>query len=143
MNQDDPPRGGPVNIRVVDARGERSEEATVPSDAAAARLIAKLVELMNLPTAGPDGVPLRYRFHHQRTGRQLDDDDTLASAGVRGGDTLRLVAELSAGGPGWIEVADPDVVPYHSVQIRRTLARPRRHVDLARELANDISRIKF
>jgi len=61
------------------------------------RLIAKLVELMDMPMMGPDGQPLSYKFHHKRLGRQLRDEETLADAGVQNGDTLRLVPEITAG----------------------------------------------
>jgi hypothetical protein len=86
-----------VDIVVIDATGSRQQDATVPSDAQSLRLIAKLVELMDMPVVGPDGQPLSYKFHHKRLGRQLRDDETLAEAGVEAGDTLRLVPEITAG----------------------------------------------
>jgi hypothetical protein len=87
-----------VDITVIDATGNKTEDATVPDDAAAGRIIARLVELMEMPAVGPDGVPLSYKFHHKRTGRQVADEETLPQAGVRDGDVLRLVAEITAGG---------------------------------------------
>jgi hypothetical protein len=86
-----------LDITVVDATGNKTEEASVPSDAAAGRIMAKLVELMELPTVGPDNQPLAYKFHHKQSGRQIDDNETLAAAGVSDGDVLRLVAEITAG----------------------------------------------
>jgi WXG100 protein secretion system (Wss), protein YukD len=85
------------DVIVTDATGSRQQEATVPEDARSIRLIAKLIELLGLPLAGPDGQPLSYKFHHRSSGRQLRDDETLAEAGVHDGDTLRLVAEITAG----------------------------------------------
>jgi hypothetical protein len=85
------------DVIVTDATGSRQQEATVPEDARSIRLIAKLIELLGLPLTGPDGQPLSYKFHHRSSGRQLRDDETLAEAGVRDGDTLRLVAEITAG----------------------------------------------
>lgn len=85
------------DIIITDATGSRRQEATMPDDAPAIRLIARLIDLMGLPVVGPDGQPLSYKFHHRGTGRQLRDDETLASAGVNDGDTLRLVAEITAG----------------------------------------------
>lgn len=85
------------DIIITDATGTRRQEATVPADAPAIRLIARLIDLMQLPVIGPDGQPLSYKFHHRSTGRQLRDDETLAAANVRNGDTLRLVAEITAG----------------------------------------------
>lgn len=86
-----------MDITVVDATGNKTEEATVPGDAAAGRIVAKLVELMDLPTIGPDGQPLSYKFHHKQTGRQIGDHESLEQAGVREGDVVRLVAEITAG----------------------------------------------
>ena len=86
-----------VDVVIMDAIGSREQEASVPDDAQSIRLIAKLVELMDLPITGPDGQPLSYKFHHKAGGRQLRDDETLAGAGVQSGDTLRLMAEVTAG----------------------------------------------
>ena len=86
-----------MDITVVDATGNKTEDASVPGDAAAGRIIARLVELMELPGSGPDGQPLSYKFHHKQTGRQIDDNETLDQAGVQEGDVLRVVPEITAG----------------------------------------------
>jgi hypothetical protein len=86
-----------VDITVVDATGNKTEEASVPGDAASGRIIARLVELMSLPPLGPDNQPLSYKFHHKQSGRQVDDNESLMQAGVKDGDVLRLVAEITAG----------------------------------------------
>lgn len=86
-----------LEIVITDATGAREQEATVPDDAPVVRLIARLIELMGLPVTGPDGQPLSYKFHHRSSGRQLRDEETLADAGVEPGDTLRLIAEVTAG----------------------------------------------
>jgi len=86
-----------LDITVIDATGNKTEEASVPEGVASGRIIAKLVELMELPSLGPDGQPLSYKFHHKQTGRQIDDHETLEQAGVAEGDVLRLVAEITAG----------------------------------------------
>jgi hypothetical protein len=86
-----------LDITVVDATGNKAEEATVPGNVAVGRIVAKLVELMEMPSVGPDGHPLSYKFHHKRTGRQIGDHESLEAAGVADGDTLRLVAEITAG----------------------------------------------
>ena len=52
---------------------------------------------MKLPKTGPDGAPLSYKFHHKNTGKQVQDAMTLAQAGVKNGDTLRLQPEITAG----------------------------------------------
>lgn len=86
-----------ITLTVTDAAEARSQEVTVPDDVAVIRVIAKLLELMKLPLMGPDGQPLAYKFHHRASGRQLRDDDTFGSAGVGNGDTVRLLAEITAG----------------------------------------------
>lgn len=86
-----------MDITVVDATGNKTEEASVPGTVASGRIISKLVELMELPSVGPDGQPLSYKFHHKQTGRQVADHETLEQAGVHDGDVLRLVAEITAG----------------------------------------------
>jgi hypothetical protein len=86
-----------MDLTVVDATGNKAEEVSVPDNIAAGRIIGKLVELLQLPSVGPDGQPLSYRFHHKQSGRQINDGDTLAEAGVHDNDVLRLVAEITAG----------------------------------------------
>lgn len=82
---------------VTDAAEARSQEVTVPDDVEVIRIIARLLDMMRLPLVGPDGQPLAYKFHHRATGRQLRDDETFASAGISTGDTVRLLAEITAG----------------------------------------------
>jgi hypothetical protein len=86
-----------ITVLLTDATGSKEQQANVPDDAPALQLIAHLVGVLGLPLTGPDSLPLAYKFHHRASGRQLRDDDTLAAAGVREGDTLRLVAEITAG----------------------------------------------
>lgn len=86
-----------MDITVVDATGNKTQEASLPGDAASGRIIARLVQMMSLPPVGPDNQPLSYKFHHKQSGRQIDDGETLEQAGVKDGDVLRLVAEITAG----------------------------------------------
>lgn len=81
-----------MNLTVIDATGDRTEQVSVPDDVAAGRIAIKLVELMGLPASAPNGRPLAYKFHHERSSRQIDDEETLAGAGVSENDVLRLVA---------------------------------------------------
>jgi hypothetical protein len=52
---------------------------------------------MKMPLTGPDGDPLSYKFHHKVSGKQLTENQTLADAGVKDGDVLRLYPEITAG----------------------------------------------
>ncbi len=86
-----------MDLTVIDATGNKTEQVSVPDAVAAGRIVGKLVELLRLPAVGPDGQPLSYKFHHKQSGRQINDNETLAGAGVNEHDVLRLVAEITAG----------------------------------------------
>jgi WXG100 protein secretion system (Wss), protein YukD len=86
-----------LNITVTDAGGAQRNEVSVPGEAAAVKIIAALVNSLNLPLSGPDGSPMSYKFHHVESARQIKDDMTLVAAGVNDGDTLRLIPEIVAG----------------------------------------------
>jgi hypothetical protein len=86
-----------VQVWVSDATGSRRDEVELPDDAEIDRVIAALIEPLQLPLSGPDGQPMSYRFHHSESQTQLRDKSTLASSGVKTGDTLRLVPEIMAG----------------------------------------------
>ena len=86
-----------ITIEVWDATGNKKQAVELPVDASVNRLIAVLVERMNLPRHSPDGQLMSYKFQHKGSGRQLLDEETLASAGVSDGDILRLQPEITAG----------------------------------------------
>ena len=86
-----------IKIEVWDATGNKRQLVEVPADAEVNRLIAVLIERMNLPRHSPDGQLMSYKFHHKASGRQLLEEQTLESAGVREGDILRLQPEITAG----------------------------------------------
>jgi hypothetical protein len=86
-----------MDLTVVDATGNKTEEVTVPETVAAGRIVGRLVQMLQLPGVGPDGQPLSYKFHHKQSGRQINDNETLVDAGVHDNDVLRLVAEITAG----------------------------------------------
>ena len=72
-----------LTIEVWDATGNKKQTVEVPADAAVNRLIAVLIEKMNLPRNSPDGQMMSYKFHHRASGRQLLDSDTLTTADHR------------------------------------------------------------
>ncbi len=86
-----------IRIEVWDATGNKKQLVELPPDAPINRVIAVLVAKMNLPRHSPDGQMMSYKFHHKGSGRQLLDDQTLVSAGVRDGDVVRLYPEITAG----------------------------------------------
>jgi uncharacterized ubiquitin-like protein YukD len=81
-----------INVTVFDSAENKRVPVELPDDAQANKLIALLVDKMKLPKTGPDGGPLIYKLHHKNTGRQIQDAMTLAQAGVKNGDILRLFA---------------------------------------------------
>ena len=88
---------GTMIVRVLDVTGSRSCEVEAPDDVPINRLLVLLVERMNLPLNSPDGQIMSYKLHLRRTGTQLLDAQTMAEAGVTGGDELRLQPEITAG----------------------------------------------
>ncbi|MBN1350054.1 EsaB/YukD family protein [candidate division KSB1 bacterium] len=88
---------GIINVTVFDSTENKRIPVEVPDDAPVNRLISVLIERLNLPKIGPDGAPLSYKFHHKNSGRQLQDQQTLADADVHEGDNLRLQPEITAG----------------------------------------------
>ena len=88
-----------ITIEVWDATGNKKQLVELPSDAAVNRVIAVLVDKMSLPRHSPDGQMMSYKFQHRASGRQLLDEETLASAGVTDGDIVRLLPEITAGYP--------------------------------------------
>lgn len=87
-----------LTIEVWDATGNKRQTVEVPGQAPVNRVIAVLVDKMNLPRHSPDGQLMSYKFHHRASGRQLLDTETLQGAGVNNGDILRLQPEITAGG---------------------------------------------
>ena len=86
-----------LQIEVWDATGNKRQTVEVPADAEVERLVAVLIEKMNLPRNSPDGQAMSYKFHHKRSGRQLNETDTLTQSDVQNGDVLRLQPEITAG----------------------------------------------
>lgn len=87
-----------ITIEVWDATGNKKQLVELPADAPVNRVVAVLIERMNLPRHSPDGQLMSYKFHHKASGKQLLDEQSLASADVKNGDILRLQPEITAGG---------------------------------------------
>jgi len=80
---------------ILPSGGARS--ADIPDDIGIRDLLAELTSLLLLPTVGPDGRPMSYRLDSKALGRELNEDETLASAGVPDNDRLMLTADITAG----------------------------------------------
>jgi len=90
---------GKVNVIVVDATGNKEQKVGLPDDVKSGIIMVKLVEKMRLPSIGPDGNPISYKFIHKVSGRQLLEAQTFAEAGIKDGDVVRLQPEITAGRP--------------------------------------------
>jgi hypothetical protein len=86
-----------IEVTVFDSTENKRVPVELPDDAPANKLIAVLVEKLNLPKNGPDGAPLSYKFHHKNSGKQIQDSQSLGISGVKNGDILRLQPEITAG----------------------------------------------
>ena len=80
---------------VLPAGGTRTAE--MPVDVPIKELLPELVTSLELPTVGPDGRPMRYRLDRNALGRELQEDETLASAAVPAEDRLMITADVTAG----------------------------------------------
>jgi uncharacterized ubiquitin-like protein YukD len=86
-----------IDVTVFDSTENKRVPVELPDDAPANKLISVLVDKLKLPRNGPDGAPMSYKFHHKNSGKQVQDGQTLAQAGVKTGDILRLQPEITAG----------------------------------------------
>ncbi len=84
----------PVSI-ILPAGGTQTAE--VPDDVPVQELMPELVSSLSLPTTGPDGRPMSYRVDSKALGRELQETETLAGAGVPDNHRLMLTADITAG----------------------------------------------
>jgi ubiquitin-protein ligase len=85
-----------LNITVILPSGG-ARAAEVPDDVNVRDLLSEFTSLLQLPTVGPDGRPLSYRLDSKALGRELKEEETLASASIPDGDRLMLTADITAG----------------------------------------------
>ena len=85
-----------LNVTVVLPSGG-ARAAEVPGDVIIRDLLSEFTSLLELPTVGPDGRPMAYRIDSKALGRELKDEETLASASIPDGDRLMLTADITAG----------------------------------------------
>jgi len=75
-----------------------ARRADMPDDVSIRDLLEELTSLLELPTVGPDGRPMGYRVDSKALGRELREDETLASAGIPSDDRLMITTDITAGG---------------------------------------------
>lgn len=146
-----------VNVVIVDATGNKEQKVGLPDDVKCGIIMVKLVEKIKLPSVGPDGNPISYKFIHKVTGRQLLESQTLAEAGIKDGDVLRLQPEITAGafcdkcgteikeGDTFCpscgnSIGQPEVDTSKFTQVKNPAANYISAEEKARELSNKISK---
>ena len=82
---------GKIQVRISDQAGGKIVNARLPANAAVSQLLPALVTKLQMPSNTP------YYLAHKESGRRLADGDTLASAGIQEGHTIRLVPDVTAG----------------------------------------------
>jgi hypothetical protein len=80
---------------VMPSGGSRTAE--IPEDVPVKELLPELTTSLELPVTGPDGRPINYRIDSKALGRELQEDETLAGAGVPVDDRLMITADITAG----------------------------------------------
>jgi hypothetical protein len=85
-----------LNVTLVLPSGG-ARNAEVPDDVNMHDLLTELTSLLQLPTVGPDGRPMYYRLDSKALGRELQEAETLAAAGVPADDRLMVTADITAG----------------------------------------------
>ena len=92
---------GYLNLEIWDVTGSKKELVEVPDDVAVNRILVLLIDRLAYPRYdGSGGQLLSYKLHHQRSHKQVGDQQTLAQAEVTNGDVLRLIPEITAGRSG-------------------------------------------
>ncbi len=86
-----------ANLRVViqDHTASKKTLVELPDNVEMQKLLPVLASRMQLPLQQA-GNPIIYRLDHRRTGRRLEDEETLQTAGVGADDVLTLLPELTA-----------------------------------------------
>ncbi|RLD03837.1 MAG: hypothetical protein DRI65_12010 [Chloroflexota bacterium] len=111
-----------IEVTIVLPNGG-ARKAEVPDDVIIRDLMAEMTSLLGLPTVGPDGRPMGYRLDSKALGRELQESETLADAGVPDDDRLVLTADITAGS-GKISLDQ-------SPRMRRLRADHKRMLDMA------------
>jgi len=86
-----------TRVTFLDQTGAKSVEAVIAEGVTVRRILPNVITKMNLPVTGPDGQPMSYSLDHKEGGSRLQENQTLADAGVREGDHLIVYPEIVAG----------------------------------------------
>ena len=82
---------GKIQGRISDQAGGKDVNARLRANAPVSQLLPALVTKLQMPSNQA------YYLAHKESGKRLGDTETLASAGVLEGHTIRLVPDVTAG----------------------------------------------
>jgi hypothetical protein len=85
-----------MRVVILDHTGNKKTHVELPDDVPMQRLLPALAGRMQLPIE-QEGNPITYCLDNRRTGRRLDEQDTLRAAGVQSDDLLALLPVVTAG----------------------------------------------
>ena len=85
-----------IQINLEDHTGNVQRQAKMDESASVAKLIPALITALGLPSHDQAGRPITYRLSFNE--RQLEEEESLRTAGVRNGDMISLIPEFTAGG---------------------------------------------
>ena len=88
-----------LRISIQDHTRSKKTLVELPDDVPMQRLLPALASRMQLPLF-QGGNPIIYRLDLHRSGRRLDDEETLRGAEVQPDDMLTLLPEVTAGCSG-------------------------------------------
>lgn len=84
-----------IQVNLEDHTGNRTRQTKLAESAPISKLIPALVTALSLPATDPAGRSVTY--HLSYNGRQIQDDETLTSVGVRNGESISIIPEMTAG----------------------------------------------
>lgn len=89
-----------VRVSILDPSSTKKTQVEVPDGVPSQRLVNALVTRMGLPVNDQAGRPMTYRLGYSRNGvdSEVLPEQTLGQAGIQNDDTLRLYANMQAGG---------------------------------------------
>lgn len=83
---------GKIQVKITDQAGGKYVDVKLPANVPILKLLPGLINKMQFPTQPT------YSVVHKESGKRIAVSDTLASASVNEGDTIRIVPDVPAGG---------------------------------------------
>lgn len=84
-----------VQVMLEDHTGNKKHQVKMAESARVEKLIPATITALGLPMTDQAGRPMTYHLSYH--GRRLQEEETLDQIGVKQGETLTLVPEMTAG----------------------------------------------